>query len=177
MALDAKQFEQQAMEHLDTLYRVARRLVRDASKADDLVQETFLRAFRFRDTYSPGEFGIRPWLIRIMRNIHLTAASREGRQPHAVDHEQLDSAIASSNHSPELNFDAMDERLVAALQDLAEEYQTVLLLWAVEGFSYKEIAAALEVPIGTVMSRLHRARARLSEQLTDLSKELRFPRE
>ena len=177
MALDRAQFERQAMEHLDTLYRVARRLVRDPGKAEDLVQETVLRAFRFRETYTPGEFGIRPWLIRIMRNIHLTSVSREGRQPHAVDQEQLDSAISPVNPDTVLDFDALDERLAEALQSLAEEYQTVLLLWAVEGFSYKEIAAAVEVPIGTVMSRLHRARAKLSEQLADLGREMKFPRE
>lgn len=159
------------------LYRVARRLVRDPAKSEDLVQETFLRAFRFRETYSPGDFGIRPWLIRIMRNIHLTAISRDTRQPHAIEQEQLDSAEAPAKYETHLNFDTMDERLATALQSLAEEYQTVLLLWAVEGFSYKEIAASVEVPIGTVMSRLHRARAKLSEQLADLGREMNLPRE
>jgi RNA polymerase sigma-70 factor (ECF subfamily) len=179
MALDRQQFEQQTMEHLDTLYRVARRLARDPGKAEDLVQETFLRAFRFRDTYEPGEFGIRPWLIRIMRNLHLTSAGREAKQPHAVDQEQLDSAASASSSSLSdlKNFDFMDERLGAAIHSLAEEYQTALLLWAVEELSYKEIAAALDVPIGTVMSRLHRARSKLSEQLGDLAKEMRLPRE
>lgn len=179
MPLDRNQFEQQTMEHLDTLYRVARRLTRNPAKAEDLVQETFLRAFRFRDTYEPGEFGIRPWMIRIMRNLHFTNAGREAKQPHSVEQEHLDKATseASSSLVDLKNFDFMDERLTAAIHSLAEEYQTALLLWAVEELSYKEIAAALDVPIGTVMSRLHRAKAKLLEQLGDLARELRLPRE
>jgi len=179
MPLDHDQFERQTMEHIDTLYRVARRLIRDPSKAEDLVQETCLRAFRFRDTYVPGEFGVRPWLIRIMRNLHFTGSAREARQPRAIEHEQLDatSAQPDAGFTDLKNFDFMDQRIGAAIHSLADEYQTVLLLWAVEELSYKEIAAALEIPIGTVMSRLHRARAKLSEDLSDLARELRLPRE
>src|SRR5439155_21636756 len=89
MKLSPGQFEKLALEHMDMLYRIARRLSRDSSAAEDLVQETYLRAFRARDGFDLQEFGIRPWLIRIMHNLHLSRAGREVRQPRTVDEEQL----------------------------------------------------------------------------------------
>ena len=155
---------------MDTLYRVARRLTRDATRAEDLVQETYLRALKARDSFELQEFGIRPWLLRIMHNLHVSRAEREKRQPVSTDEAHLES----TGHPPPGatpppldpgSFEGMDERLVRALDALTPEYQVVMLLWAVDGLSYKEIADAVGIPIGTVMSRLHRARHRLSEQL------------
>jgi RNA polymerase sigma-70 factor (ECF subfamily) len=181
MKLSRDEFDKLALEHLDMLYRVARRLTRDPVHAEDLVQETYLRAFRARDEFDLQEYGIRPWLVRIMHNLHVSRAQREQRQPMAVDEAHLDGAGANAHQrTPNVElarFDGMDERLVRALEDLPPEYQTVLLLWAVEEFSYKEIAAAVDVPIGTVMSRLHRARARLSERLQDFARKQRIIRE
>ena len=159
-----------ALEQLDMLYRVARRLTRDPAGAEDLVQETYMRALRARDSFDLQAHGIRPWLLRIMHNLHISRAEREGRQPTALEDEQLEaSAMASASTPlpplPEGSFEGMDENLVRAIAGLAEEYQSVLVLWAIEELSYKEIAEALEIPIGTVMSRLYRARERLSEQL------------
>jgi len=174
MALDVKQFEKLALEQTDLLYRLARRLTHDASRAEDLVQETYLRAFKARDSFRLEQYGIRPWLVRILHNLHFSRSDREKKQPKATEDAALEAASgADRNNSPiDLSsFDAMDERLVNALNHLPEEYKEVLLLWAVEGFSYKEIATALDVPMGTVMSRLHRARQRLSEQLKDFGRE------
>jgi RNA polymerase sigma-70 factor, ECF subfamily len=158
-----------ALQQLDALYRMARRLTRDANQAEDLVQETFARALRSRDGFELQEFGIKPWLLRIMYNLHLNRAGREKRQPAAMAQEGLEDSVVSSDHAPlpidPASFQAMDEQLVRALEELPEDYRTVMLLWAVEELSYKEIAAALDIPIGTVMSRLHRARQRLAEQL------------
>ena len=190
MKPSSEQFEKLALDQLDTLYRVANRLTRDPERAGDLVQETYLRAFRSRDGFDLKEHGMRPWLLRILRNLHLSRVDREKRQPVPVDGDMLDSLNAAGNAagSPDdesdastplteadlaaggfaalgLNPDELDERLKKALEDLQEEYQMVLLLWAVEDLSYKEIAEVLEVPIGTVMSRLHRARQKLSTQL------------
>jgi RNA polymerase sigma-70 factor (ECF subfamily) len=190
MKPSSKQFEKLALDQLDTLYRVANRLTRDPERAGDLVQETYLRAFRSRDGFDLKEHGMRPWLLRILRNLHLSRVDREKRQPVPVDGDVLDSLNAAGNAavgpdddsdvpSPlvgadlaaggmaalRLNPDDLDERLKKALEDLQEEYQMVLLLWAVEDLSYKEIADVLDVPIGTVMSRLHRARQKLSAQL------------
>ncbi len=169
MKTSRQQFEQLALEQLDTLYRVARRLTRNATKAEDLVQETYLRAIRAADGFNLEEFGIRPWLLRIMHNLHISRAEREKRQPIAVDDQQLISVgeeqTPTFSNDRSTIFDSMDEKLAEALNDLPDEYQEVMLLWGVEELSYKEIATVLDVPIGTVMSRLHRARQRLSDQL------------
>jgi len=172
MKLARDEFQKLAIAQMDTLFRLARRLTRDASGAEDLVQETYARAFRAAGNFELQDFGIRPWLARILHNLHTSRAERESRQPRATDLAALEAAAGPvmdrSDKLPPIDpasFEAMDERLVAALDSLPPEYKSVLLLWAVEDFSYKEIAAALEIPIGTVMSRLYRARQQLSEQL------------
>lgn len=173
MKIGSGQFDALALEHLDMLYRLARRWTGDPNKAEDLVQETYLRAFRAREDFSLEACGIRPWLIRIMHNLHVTRAQREQRQPMAVDETHLHAAAAQTTGPLTLDpasFQAMDQRLVQAIEELPAEYQTVLLLWAIEEFSYKEISDALNVPIGTVMSRLHRARARLLTRLSDFAR-------
>ena len=174
-------FQRLAIEQMDMLYRVARRLTRDATRAEDLVQEAYLRAFKAMDTFRLQGFGIRPWLLRILYNLHLSKAQQDGRQPVAVDGEHLELGSAG-RRGGELpvdprSFESMDENLVRAVESLPPEYQAVLLLWAVEEFSYKEIAEALDIPIGTVMSRLHRARHRLAELLKDYAVGERLIRE
>ena len=176
-----EQFETLALEQLDTLYRIARRLSRDPQRAEDLVQETYLRAVRARETFDLQAHGIRPWLLRIMHNVHVSRSEREGRQPTTIEDEQLEAAggggggsAARARATPppydQFSFDGMDQQLVRAIEGLASEYQIVLMLWAVEELSYKEIASAVGIPIGTVMSRLHRARQKLSEQLRNYAK-------
>ncbi len=170
-----------ALAELDTLYRMARRLTRDPSRADDLVQETFARALKSRDGFSLQEYGIKPWLLRIMVNLHLNRADREKRQPVAIANDSLESS-ANFTNSAQLpidpsSFQAMDQQLVHALDDLPEDYRAIMLLWAVEELSYKEIAISLDIPIGTVMSRLHRARHRLADQLRQYATEQGIIRE
>ena len=151
------------------LYRVARRLTRDATTAEDLVQETYLRALRARETFDLQAHGIRPWLLRIMHNLYVSRGEREARQPAALQQDQLESAAPAAHGVPapwdSSSLDGMDQQLARAIDSLAPEYQVVLMLWAIEEMSYKEIADAVDIPIGTVMSRLHRARQKLSEQL------------
>ena len=176
MKLVRDEFEKLALEHIDMLYRIARRLTRDPTRAEDLVQETYLRAFRAGDDFDLQAYGIRPWLVRIMHNLHFSRAERERRQPVAVDDVHLESAGGASAGDPSSapfeagSFEGMDERLVHALNELPPEYQTVMILWAVDEMSYKEIASACHVPIGTVMSRLHRARQKLSDKLSEFAK-------
>jgi RNA polymerase sigma-70 factor (ECF subfamily) len=177
MKLSADQFQTLAMEQMDVLYRVARRMVRSDHAAEDLVQETYLRAFRSADSFKLEAFGIRPWLIRIMHNLNVSRGMREKKQPKAVEDEQLDVAAVSTEPLPGNALEGMDDQLKQAFEGLGDEYRTVLHLWAIEELSYKEIADALDVPIGTVMSRLHRARGKLSEQLKDYARrEGRIPR-
>lgn len=182
MSLSRDEFETLALEHLDMLYRIARRLTGNDSAAEDLVQETYIRAIRSWDTFKLQDFGIRPWLIRILQNLFYSSTRRDHRQPNGVDQDHLESipANGSVTDAPPLpieSFEGMDEQLVRALNRLPAEYQTVLLMWAIEELSYKEIADALDIPIGTVMSRLHRAKQKLAEQLADYAKANRILRE
>lgn len=169
MKLAAQQFEALAMEHMDMLYRVARRMCRDQHRAEDLVQETYLRAFRSAPEFDLQEFGIRPWLLRILHNLHVSKGQREKRQPASMEDEQLASAAVSTETPADTTWEGMDQQVKKAFDMLPEEYQTVMQLWAIEELSYKEISDALEVPLGTVMSRLHRARQRLSESLKEFA--------
>ena len=167
-----EQFEQLALAELDTVYRVARRLARNLSTADDLVQDTYARAIRSWETFSLDDSrGIKPWLLRILHNVHLTRGPRENRQPDLADEQQLASARVSEDVPPlsEGSWEGMDERLLRALNGLEVQYRTILILWALEDLTYKEIVEVLGIPIGTVMSRLHRARQLLSQQLRSLA--------
>lgn len=168
----ADDFERLALEQMDTLYRVARRLTRDAERANDLVQETYLRAFRAKEGFQLKEYGIRPWLLRIMQNLHFSRSGRERRQPVAMEDASLEAAelnaIPDAGGVPApIDVEQLDEELVKALETLPVDYQIVMLMWAVDDLSYKEIAHTLDIPIGTVMSRLHRARQKLGQQLRD----------
>ncbi len=174
MTLTRSQFEALALAEVDALYRLARRLTRDGTRADDLVQETFARALKSWTKFEPQAFGIKPWLLRILYNLHLNRAERERRQPVALADDAM-AAVPDDGHGgldvpadlpiDPADFQAMDQELVRAIEGLPTESRVVLLLWAVEELSYKEIAAAVGVPIGTVMSRLHRARQRLAAEL------------
>src|SRR5437660_6985372 len=131
MKLDRAQFESLAMEHLDMLYRMARRLTRDEASAEDLVQETYLRALRSYESFDLKEFGIRPWLLRILHNLHATRFKREKRQPVAIDDEQLQAVAGSDGAGAAMVsggaslWDEMDQNLVRAVESLPEEYQSV----------------------------------------------------
>lgn len=174
MQIDREEFERLVLEQLDFLYRVALRLARDSHQAEDLVQEACFRAIRSRESFQMSPTGIRPWLVQILRNAFLTKAGRESRQPRLAEDDALEAAAGpSADGPPESPFpitEQMDQELARAVQTLPEEYRTVLMLWALEDFSYQEIADALKIPIGTVMSRLHRARGKLNEQLKDYAK-------
>ena len=151
--------------HLDAAYRFARWLCRSPSDADDIVQEAFLRAFRAFDGLRGGD--VKAWLFTIVRNCHATSRQQEQRRatlPLPEDHEaQMRGAADDASPDP-ANVSVADEerrtlgRLIAALPD---EHRQVLLLREMEDMSYREIAAVTQVPMGTVMSRLARARAAL----------------
>lgn len=173
---DDKSFEALALPHLDLVYRVARRLVRNEHEAEDLAQETFFKAYRAFDTYEVRHFGIRPWLLKILNNTFLNRVAREKKAPKATDHQTLEETHAADQPlaPPELDFDHLDEEVKSAIERLSPEFRAVLLLWATMEFSYQEIADMLELPIGTVMSRLHRARQQLTRSLEDFAREHRL---
>ena len=158
-------FEALVLPHLDAAYRFARWLCRSSGEADDIVQEACLRAFRGFDAFRGGD--VKAWLLTIVRNCHATAMQQQQRRatvPLPDDHEEtLRSADLTASPDPESASAAEGERrtldrLIAALP---QEHREVLLLRELEDMSYREIAAVAQVPIGTVMSRLARARAAL----------------
>lgn len=169
------------MDELDAVYRMAFHLTKDPDAASDLAQETFLRAFRAEATFVLGERGIRPWLFKILHNLFYTKIGKDRREPTLADDLRHDLAGAElDSPSPawdlaSLDWEQVDQRLKKAIDDLDPRYRDVLLLWAVEGLKYREIADVLEVPLGTIMSRLYRARAILSEQLADVATEHGIP--
>ena len=178
--MNREQFEKLALEHLDAVYRLAMQLVRHPDEASDLVQETYLKALRVAERFEEQGGGIRPWLFKILHNVFYTRLARGKRLPILVD--DLHGA-ASETPGPDeplpawdlesLDWEHVDDRLKRAVEGLRPEYRTVLLLWGVEGLKYREIADIQDIPIGTVMSRLHRARSILAEQLADFSEETR----
>jgi RNA polymerase sigma-70 factor (ECF subfamily) len=166
MKLTRDNFEQLALEHLDAVYRVARSLSHNVAEAEDLLQETYLRALKAADNFELREYGIKPWLFRILHNIHVARATRESKQPKAIEDEHLQAIPQSGeDFSPPGGAWEANEDLAHALNQLPADLRTALTLWAVDDLSYKEIADVMNVPIGTVMSRLHRARQRLRELL------------
>jgi RNA polymerase sigma-70 factor (ECF subfamily) len=171
-------FPEEAMSHLDTLYRGALRLTRDPDRAQDLVQDTYVRALRYQHSYQPGT-NMRAWLFAIMRNLFWDRFRGGRPEDLSLDAENGDFALydrlrdESESAKPEeqvLDRLAASE-VVAAVEKLPPLHREVVLLVDVEGFSYKDAAEVLGVPIGTVMSRLHRARQQLQKQLYDYAVE------
>lgn len=163
----------EALEHLDGLYTLARWLARDAREAEDLVQETFLRALRFAHQFTPGT-NLRAWMFQILRNLHLTARKRRGRNQalFGVAAGGAEGGSGSRPEPPDLPAPGRAEAgaaldLDAALQRLPEEFRTTVLLADLLGCSMAEVALIHGCPVGTVKSRLSRARGMLREMLRD----------
>ena len=175
------EFEAEALRHLDALYRTALRMTRSEADAEDLVQETYIRAFRFKDQFTLGT-NMKAWLFRILTNTFINTYRRKAAQPDVTDldgvdefslyRRMADDRAASSSPDPEAELlsRVVDTEVTDALAELPEKFRTTVLL-DVEGFSYKEIAELVGVPIGTVMSRLHRGRKFLQQRLYDLARE------
>lgn len=175
-----KNFEALAMPHFELLYRVARRISGHEQEAEELVQETYLKAYQAFARFEEREFGIRPWLLRILNNTFLNRRARQKRAPRATDQQELEergvdlTGQSMTARSDELNYDLLDAEVKTAIEQLAPEFRTVLVLWATKDLTYQEIADVLEIPIGTVMSRLHRARQQLTKSLAPLARENRW---
>ena len=170
-----ERLEAEALGQIDALYRTALRLSRKPQDAEELVQETYLNAFRSLDRFEEGT-NLRAWLFRILNNAFISQYRRRKRRPsssledvtdfYLYDH-LLDGGVSPRPENPEREVLERigDERVLSALEELPVEFRQVELLADVEGFSYREIADILGIPIGTVMSRLYRARRRLQKTL------------
>lgn len=156
-------FEGEAMQHIDDLYRTALRLTRDPSEADDLVQETYMQAWKSFDHYELGT-NCRAWLYKILFNKF--DHHRRKKYTQAKYFQEADElVIANSVQTPSVPEHLTDREVISALDKLPEHYRSVVLLADVHEFDYKEVAQILDIPIGTVMSRLNRARTQLKKSL------------
>jgi RNA polymerase sigma-70 factor (ECF subfamily) len=162
----AERFEAEAVPHLRSLFGTAYRLTRSVHDAEDLVQETFLRAFRGFDRFTPGT-NIRAWLYTILFRVRTDTLRRAGRSPATVELTDDGPAVP-----PDQDSLGSSQELLRAVDNLPEVFRTAVILRDVQEFSYEEIAQILGVPIGTVMSRIHRGRALLRLALGGKKSEL-----
>ena len=176
-ARDRLRFEEDALEFADRVYRVARRLVNAREEGEDLVQDTYARAFRSWRSFTPGT-NMRAWLLRILTNLNLDRGRKVQRTPDLEPLEEGDyylaNKLAASDGEQVLEHDRVVERLsqdgiVSALSELPHDFRDVVVLVDIGEFSYADAAQILDVPIGTVMSRLHRGRRILKHKLADES--------
>ena len=178
---EADPFETEALAFLDALYRTALRMTRSEAEAEDIVQETYIKAFRHRDQFTPGT-NLKAWLFRILTNTFINQYRRKAARPETTELDDVEESIlyrhmrnvSPGSSSPDPEAELLDNTLSSevkeALEALPEKFRTTVLL-NVEGFSYKEIAQMLDIPIGTVMSRLHRGRKFLQKRLYDVARD------
>ena len=165
-------FEKEAIPHMDALFNFALRMTGDSDEADDLVQETYLKAFRFFDKFEKGT-NCKAWLFRIMKNTFINSYRKTSKEPDKIDYEEVEnfyeniksSSTDSAHLEKEMYDNLLDDELSNAIASLPEDFRTVIILCDIEGFTYDEIADFVDVPVGTVRSRLHRARKMLFAEL------------
>lgn len=174
-------FEEEFLPHADALYNFAFHLTYDEDDAKDLVQDTFLKSFRFIDSYERGT-NAKAWLFKILKNGFINEYRRKSRKPNEVDYEDFLTYQESDASTGVGNMDLREDLFKAligdevtqAVNDLPVDFRTVILLSDVEGFTYEEIAKIIDIPIGTVRSRLHRARNLMKEKLRDYAKKMGY---
>ncbi|MCT2155016.1 sigma-70 family RNA polymerase sigma factor [Corynebacterium sanguinis] len=175
-----KRFTEEAMPLLDQLYAGALRMTRNPQDAEDLVQETYLKAFNAFDSYKPGT-NLKAWLYRIMTNSYINTYRKKQRRPletsteDMTDHQLYTTSSHDSTGLESAEVAALkvmpNSRISEAFDELNEDYRMVVYMADVEEMAYKEIAEALDIPLGTVMSRLHRGRKQLRVLLKDVANE------
>ncbi|MGQ9629000.1 MAG: sigma-70 family RNA polymerase sigma factor [bacterium] len=179
-----RRFEEVALEHMDLLYSIALHMTKNPQDAEDLVQDTYLRAYRFFDKFEEGT-NLRAWLVKILRNNYINRYRKKIREPHKIDFDLVEPFYQNtaeeevsypSSKEYEALADMIDTEVKEALDDLPLEFREALLLADVDGFSYKEIAKILGRPIGTVRSRIHRGRKLLRAKLLEYARKYGYLR-
>lgn len=175
------EFEKEAVPHLDAVYNFALRMTGDEDDADDLVQETYLKAFRFFDKFEKGT-NCKAWLFRILKNSFINDYRKTTKEPNKVDYDDIQNfyenikadEVETQHYEEDAFSNLLDDEISKAISELPEDFRTVVILSDIEGFTYEEIADFVDIPVGTVRSRLHRARKMLYVQLFDYAKDKGF---
>ena len=167
-------FEREAVHHMDALFNFALRMTGDSDEASDLVQDTYMRAFRFFDKFEKGT-NCKAWLFRIMKNTYINTYRKKTKEPEKFDYEEVEnfyenvkpSSTEDAHLEKEIFDNLLDDQVATAISSLPEDFRTVVILADIEGYTYEEIADFIDCPVGTVRSRLHRARKMLYAKLYD----------
>jgi RNA polymerase sigma factor (sigma-70 family) len=166
-------FDAEFMPHIDSMYNFAFRLTNDEDDANDLVQDTYMKAFRFINSFERGT-NAKAWLFRILKNSFINDYRKRSKEPSKVDYQEVETTYnsvedaemeATTDLRTETVQDMIGDEVATALNSLPVDFRTVIILCDIEGFTYEEMAKILDIPIGTVRSRLHRARNLLKEKL------------
>src|SRR6056297_980384 len=174
-------FNDEILPHLDALYNFALRLTTDPNDAEDLVQDSIVKAFRFFSSYEKGT-NAKAWLFRILKNSYINSYRKKSSKPQEIDYDEVATfyetiraeRTETSDLEDKMFRELIDDDISNALDDIPEDFRTVVLLCDVEDFTYEEIANMLDVPIGTIRSRLHRGRNLLKAQLMEYAKKRGF---
>ena len=177
----ARIFEHEFMPHINSMYNFAYRLTLDEDDAKDLLQDTYLKAYRFIDSFQQGT-NAKAWLFRILKNSFINDYRKRSKEPSKVDYQEVESYYNSEDVdrqiTPDLRVetlqDMIGDEISNALNSLDVDFRTVIILCDLEGFKYDEMAKILDIPIGTVRSRLHRARNLLKEKLSEYAKKMGY---
>jgi RNA polymerase sigma-70 factor (ECF subfamily) len=172
-----RKFQQEALPHSQLLYNYALRMTNNVADAEDLVQETYLKAYRFWDSYEQGT-NIRAWLFRIMKNSYINRYRKEVREPEKVVYDDVTSLLPRAGDDADDPHDThestfgslLDDEIAGAIASLPAEFRTVVILCDIEGLTYEEVAEFMESPLGTVRSRLHRGRKILRVALREYAR-------
>jgi RNA polymerase sigma-70 factor (ECF subfamily) len=175
-------FQQEFFPHMDAMYNFALKLTDDEDEAQDLVQDTCMKAYRFIHSFEPGTYA-KAWLFRILKNNFINDYRKKSRGPSKVEFEWVEQSISGDEdsepafqadlHAETVN-DMLGDEITAAIQALPVDFRMIIILCDLEEFSYEEMARILNIPIGTVRSRLHRARALLKASLVTYAKSKGF---
>lgn len=171
-----KEYLDEVLPHMNFLYNFARHLTGNDEDANDLLQDTYLKAYRFWERYEKGT-NIRAWLFRIMKNSFINKYRKNTKEPEVTDFNEIEEfythveeSLTDSDLVKKLFGNLLEDEVQQALDSLPIDFKTVIILCDIEGFTYEEIAEFLDIPIGTVRSRLHRARKMLQVKLFEFAK-------
>ncbi|GAB4123946.1 MAG: sigma-70 family RNA polymerase sigma factor [Raineya sp.] len=176
-------FQEEMLPHLDSMYNFAFRLTLDEDDAKDLVQDTYLKAFRFINSFEKGT-NAKAWLFRILKNSFINDFRKKSKEPSKVDYQEVETFYNSEEFDTDIEAtsdlrsesvqDLIGDEVATAINSLEVDFRIAIILCDIEGFTYEEMAKILDIPIGTVRSRLHRARGLLKEKLHEYAKKMGY---